>query len=337
MHYPKSLLSPLVALAVAAVLTACGGGGDSSDGGGSSSGSGDALSNTGNLAESGTNLSANRESAAIQEAGAPQASGNPAADGFNWTNYRRQQLGLSTLTRNRQIDIAAQGHSDYQKANNTITHEQTSGSPGFTGTTMADRLVAAGYTLKAPYAYGEVIAASGNLGGANAVEDLITAIYHRFVMFEPRFREAGTGSASASSGYHYFTLNLATTGGLGSGLGTGKFVTYPIANQQNVLTIFYSNYETPDPVAERNEVGYPVSIHADITSNVTVQSFTIAPRGGKPLEVKLLSHATDSNTAKSVAAIVPLSVLAAKTTYDVVFTGTVDGMAATRSWAFTTR
>ena len=104
-----------------------------------------------------------------------------------------------------------------------------------------------------------------------------------------------------------------------------------------MLTIFYSDFETPDPVADRNAVGYPISVHADITSTVTAQSFTIAPRGGAQLPVKLLSQATDANTAASVAAIVPLSVLSAKTTYDVQFSGTVDGVAAARSWSFTTR
>ncbi len=273
----------------------------------------------------------------VQESGEPAATGNTATDGFNRTNFRRQQLGLSVLSRNPLIDNTAQGHSDYQKTNDTITHEQTPGAPGFTGATLQDRLAAAGYALIVPYAFGEVISASGDPSGINAAEDLITAIYHRFVMFEPRFLEAGAGAATAPGSYTYFTLNLASSNGLGAGLGKGNFVHYPIADQQNVLTIFYSDFETPDPVADRNAVGYPVSVHADITSTVTVQSFTIAPRGGAQLPVKLLSQATDANTAASVAAIVPLNVLSAKTTYDVQFSGTVDGVAAARSWSFTTR
>lgn len=301
------------------LLAACGGGG------------GDSSTGSGNVDAAST------VAAPIIENGAPQTTGNTATDGFNRTNFRRQQLGLGILTRNASIDSAAQGHSNYQKANNVITHEQTAGAPGFTGATLKDRLAAAGYALTIPYAYGEVISASGDTSGANAAEDLITAIYHRFVMFEPRFLEAGAGAATASGGYTYFTLNLASTRGLGSGLGQGNFIHYPVAGQQNVLTNFYSDYETPDPVSDRNEVGYPVSIHADITSTVTVQSFSIAPRGGASLPVKLLSHASDANTVQSVAAIVPLSPLAPKTTYDVQFTGTVDGVAATRAWSFSTR
>jgi hypothetical protein len=46
----------------------------------------------------------------------------------------------------------------------------------------------------------------------------------------------------------------------------------------------------------------------------------------------------DKNTTMdSVAAIVPLAPLAAHTTYDVTFTGTVGGAAVTRTWSFTTK
>lgn len=314
MAAPHSPLSWLAALGAALVLAACGGAGDSGND--------------------------NRFSApppTTAEANAPPATGNTASDGLNRTNYRRQQMGLSTLNRNSLIDTAAQGHSDYQRINDVITHEQTPGAPGFTGETLLERLTAAGYRFtQGSYAYGEVIAATGDRSGINAAEDLITAIYHRFVMFEPRFTEVGAGAAAVANGYNYFTLNFAANG-LGPGLGRGQFAVYPIAGQENIVPVFYSDYETPDPVGDRNAVGYPVSIHADINATVTVTSFTIRPRGGGALATKLLSRATDSFTPASVAAIVPLDVLAARTTYEVEFAGTIDGVAASRTWTFTTR
>lgn len=320
----RSPLSLFISTWLSLALAACGGGGGGDSG------------ETAAIVSNPANSPANAPPPA-QESGAPQATGNTATDGFNWTNFRRQQLGLSVLSRNSLIDKAAQGHSDYQKINDIITHEQTPGAPGFTGATVRDRLAAAGYALTGDYAYGEVISASGDSAGFNAAEDLITAIYHRFVMFQPRFREAGAGAATTPGSYTYFTLNLTSTNGLGSGLGTGRIVTYPANGQQNIQTVFYSDQESPDPVADRNAVGYPVSVHADITSAVAVQNFTIAPRGGAPLPVRVLSSATDANTTSSAAAIVPLDMLAAKTTYDVQFTGTVDGIAVSRSWWFSTR
>lgn len=272
------------------------------------------------------------------EAGAPQVTGDMATDGFNWFNYRRQQLGLQLLARNTQINAAAQSHSDYQKLNGTITHEEIPGKPGFTGETLLERLNAVGYLFPSQngYAYGEVISSTGNIPGASAAEDLITAIYHRFVIFEPMFKDGGAGAAGNPGSYTYFTVDFATNN-LDGGLGRGNLVTYPFANQTGVPIIFYSDYETPDPVQDRNEVGYPISIHTDITSSVTVQSFTVTPRGGTPLSTRLLSHDTDAQTPASNAAIIPISVLTGATLYDVQFAGSVDGIAVSRSWTFQTR
>lgn len=316
----------LAAAMTAALLSACGGGG----GGGSNS--------------SGSNSAGS--TAAIAESGSPAATGDTATDGFNWFNYRRSQMGLAPLTRNTLIDKAALNHSNYQKQNGVLSHQEVAGNPGFTGVNLYDnttprssRLGAVGYTFNAAngYAYGEVISKTGDTSGFNAAEALITAIYHRFVVFEPKFQQAGAGSAQASDGYVYFTTDFAAPSLTSGGLGGGRFLPYPFPNQANIPTIFYSDQEEPDPVPDRNEVGYPVSVHADRTSKLTVQSFTIAPRGGAPLATRLLTSATDANTDPCTAAIIPLAVLASQTTYDVRFTGSVDGVAASLSWSFSTR
>ncbi len=93
----------------------------------------------------------------------------------------------------------------------------------------------------------------------------------------------------------------------------------------------------PDPVPSRNEVGYPISVHADITSAITVSSFTVNARGGPALQTVLLQNSSDVHTPVSAAAIVPVNVLAAGTTYDVQFSGTVDGVNVARNWSFVTR
>lgn len=308
------LLSLLAALA----LTACGGGG--SDGGSATS------PGATTVAASGT-----------QDPSAPQATGNTANDGFNWFNYRRTQVGIGALTRDPRADAAAQGHSNYQKVHDVITHEQTPGAEAFTGETVRNRLEAAGYRFGRFYAFGEVISATSDTSGVKAAEDLIAAIYHRFVIFDPIFRQAGVGAATVNNGATYFTTNFVTEQ-LDTGLGAGRMVVYPFANQQGVPRNFFSDNEVPDPAPGRNEVGYPISVHADITSTITVQSFTVRPRGGSAdLAVRLLTQGSDTQTPSSAAAIIPLEPLAAGATYDVQFTGAVDGAATTRSWSFTTR
>jgi uncharacterized protein YkwD len=277
-----------------------------------------------------------------QEANAPIFTSNTAQDGFNWTNFRRQQAGIGLLTRNSIIDVAAQGHSDYQRLNNTITHDQIAGRNGFTGATLLDRLRVAGYSFGGSGGIvGEVIAAANDSSGFFLAEELVTAIYHRFVMFEPAFSESGAGAATALNGRTYFTNDLATKG-VGLGLGLGQIAVYPFAGQSQVATVFFSDQEDPDPVPDQNAVGYPISVHADYNRNPTlvVTSFTVRARGGADLAVRLLTRETDPNTAASgpsAAAIIPLAVLVSGTTYDVAFVGSVNNLPISKNWSFTTK
>ncbi|NMM35936.1 MAG: CAP domain-containing protein [Glaciimonas sp.] len=285
-----------------------------------------------------------------QESGAPLITGNMATDGLAWFNFRRQQIGLPKLTPNSLINTAAQGHSEYQKINNIITHDQTPRNPGFTGINLEDRLSRAGYNLVPSYAIGEVIAQTGYTNGFTAAEALITAIYHRFVIFEPIYKDAGAGYATAASGYTYFTTDFAATNGLGGGLGARKFIAYPFPGQTNVPPNFFSDSEEPDPVPNRNEVGYPISLHADINQLISNVNFNVRRRGaGTPLATQLLASQSDPQTPTSGVAIIPLEPLNSGATYDVAFSGSICTIsppntacisavtAISQSWSFTTK
>ena len=324
------MLSPKrsAALLMLLLLNACGGG---------SSTSTSASSNTGQVANPPVVATVGPTDAAAADVQAVQPTGNTATDGLNWFNYRRGLLGMSTLVRTDTIDVAAQGHSRYEQLNDTLTHLQDPGRAGFTAVTPPERLAAANYRFTAPsHASGEVLSSTTDQSGFNAAEDLIAAIYHRFVIFEPMFRQAGAGSAVSSSGRTYFTVDFAANG-LTSALGRGRFLVYPADGQKSIPPGFFSDYETPDPVPDRNQVGYPISLHADITSTLTVTSFTVRPRNGALLQTRLLVHASDPETPVSAAALIPLNVLASGTTYDVQFAGTVDDMPVSRTWSFSTR
>ena len=273
------------------------------------------------------------------EAGAPQVTGDLASDSVNWFNFRRQQIGLAVLKRNSVIDVAAQNHSLYQKLNNSVTHTEIAGRAGFTGADALARMNQVGYSFSPlfAYAYGEVISGSSATTGVGHAEELITAVYHRFVIFEPMFKEIGCGAATATNAFTYITTNFAANNGFGTGIGKGKIVTYPYANQKQISSIFYSDEESPDPVPNQNAVGFPISVHADITANLTVQQFTVQQHAGVAMPVRLLSKATDPETPSSAAAIIPLNILAAGTLYDVQFIGNVDGVPVSQAWSFTTK
>lgn len=324
---PNRWTMTLAGLATACALAACGGGGSNS--------SAPVVATPGAVTPAPTPT----PTTPAPEPGAPASVGTVAIDGRNWINFRRTQIGIPVMTPNAQIDRAAQAHSDYQRLNDEITHDQVAGKPGFTGVKVLNRLNAAGYnfTNTASYAYGEVISATTNNSGFYMADELITAIYHRFVIFEPMFKEIGTGSATTPRSYTYFTANFTANNGYGPGIGAGAIVNWPFNGQVGVTPNFFSDYEAPDPIPDANEVGYPVSVHANISAILTVTTFTIRQRGGPELSVKLLQRVADTHTPDSAAAIVPREVLKPATTYDVAFTGTVDGVVVTKNWSFTTK
>jgi uncharacterized protein YkwD len=325
MSYPLRWQQIAAAVAASLALAACGGGGGDSS---------PAAPVPGGTAVTPVPTSP-APSPSPSDANAPAPSGNIALDGRNWINYRRTQIGMPTVAENAQINNAALGHSDYLRINNLMSHDQEPGRQGFTGATVGARLNAAGYTLPASgFAYGEVISGTTNGSGFFMAEELITAIYHRFVIFEPMFREIGTGAATSAGGYNYFTADFATRNGYGPGIARGTLVTWPFNGQTQVVPNFFSDTEEPDPIDSRNEVGYPVSVHANLDATLGVQSFGIRPRGGANLEVQRVDPLSDYKTA---ASIVPLAPLRAATTYDVSFSGTLDGVPVTRTWSFTTR
>ena len=308
-HWIPALLS-------AALLSACGGG----------------SSDSSNVAQN-TSTPAGQ---LVQEPGAPALSNNIATDGFNWFNYRRSQIGLSPLVRNGLIDSAAQGHSNYLNLNNTVAHEQVQGKPGFTGVTLGNRLAKAGYVVT--LLQGEVIAGASNTSGFYLAEELVTAIYHRFVIFEPLFREGGAGAAVSGAGYAYFTTDLASNRNYGAGLAATQIVTYPFDRQQKVAVSFSSDNEEPDPVPNQDVVGYPISVHANYGTPVSVTAFSVRQRGaGTDLAVRQLTSGSDAHTPVSAASIIPLAPLAGNTTYDVSFIGKVNGADVTYNWSFSTR
>lgn len=340
MNNLQSLRLVAAGCAAAVMLAACGGGGSDS-GSASSTTTPPVATDTGG----GTTTTPTPTPVDSSTVPVPALTGNIATDGLNWFNYRRAQLGVGQLTRSTLIDQAALGHSNYQNLNGKVTHDQAVGGAGFTGVDLQARLNQAGYTLtpRTGYAIGEVISGTTNKSGVFMAEELITAIYHRFVAFEPVFKEFGGGTATSSSGYTYFTTDFGALNGYGTGI-TGV-MTWPYSGQTGVVTNFLTDNEEPDALPQQNEAGYPVSVHANINGSVAVTTFTIRQRGAtSDLSVRLLTSATDAaNTGASVAAIVPLAPLKAATTYDVTFVGTVTfansigNTPVNKTWSFTTK
>ncbi len=271
-----------------------------------------------------------------QQNAAPRFAGDVALDGLNWLNFRRQQAGLSALSRQPALDKAATAHASYQQQNNVIAHDQDERLAGFTGEQSPDRLLAAGYPLQRhAYAEGEVVGASTQADGFALADGLLAAIYHRYVILEPVFDQAGAGTASRAGGYTWLTVNFVASL-QGRNRSDWPLAVWPSDGQTGVRTYFFSDQETPDAVPGQDKVGYPVSLHAAMFSQVRVMQFTISEQDGVAIPVRLLDPAQDIDTPSSSAAIVPLQPLRPGRLYRARFTGSIDDQPVAVQWSFTT-
>lgn len=247
-------------------------------------------------------------------------------------NWRRSMVGLPPLAAQSALTLAAQRHSRYLSANATLGHGETRGLVSFSGATVADRLTAANYPWQT---YGEVISA-GQATGPWAIEALMEAIYHRFGMLRSDITEAGGGFDDAHPDYQtIFTMDMGAQQRMDARAGQGWLGTYPAHGQDQVPIDFYSDTESPDPMAGVNRVGYPVSVHGASSETLTVSRFELSA-GGAAVPTHLMQSGSDSNTPRYAAALVPLQPLQPGQTYQVAFAGNSGGQAVNRTWSFTT-
>lgn len=110
-------------------------------------------------------------------------------------NQVRLENGLSALSRNPSLGLAAQQYAEFIAANDVISHTAD-------GRTLDQRDEAAGY--------GDWTAVGENVAGGYATPDEALAAWlaspgHRKNILNPVYRETGVGCAwSATSAYGYF-------------------------------------------------------------------------------------------------------------------------------------
>jgi uncharacterized protein YkwD len=129
---------------------------------------------------------------------ATPATGN-AAEVLRITNAERAKAGCSALTVNAQLTTAAQRHTDWQAANDTMSHTGAGGSnPG-------SRITAAGYRWRS---YGENVA-YGYSTPAAVMTGWMNSPGHRANILNCSFKEIGIGVARGGRGL-YWTQDFGT-------------------------------------------------------------------------------------------------------------------------------
>jgi uncharacterized protein YkwD len=273
-------------------------------------------------------------------AGAPKGLDELQAAALERVNYYRKLAGLPPVAAEPRLALVAQAHSSYLDSANEMGHyEDKKSNPFYTGNSPFDRIDFSGYDYAEA---GEVVARQHSSHPVAAVDALMTAVYHRFIILSVDFVHAGPGAVLQAHGGAE-ELNVTVDFGaetLPPVPPHSALTVYPALGQTGVPTDFDPAEELPSPMPGHSLVGYPISIQVDARRKLTVQSFELyqtAPVASpQALEAKLLTHAVDAETPAHAAALIPVSPLAPAAIYKAVFSGSVDGTAVSTSWEFMT-
>ena len=268
---------------------------------------------------------------------------------FNRLNELRVAAGLGMLAQSTAMDQAAQAHAEWMIANDSFTHEEVAGTPGFTGSDFPSRDEAFGYV---PVEGAEVM--TGPVHGVQGVDLLINTAYHRAGMlaFEPVDIGIGWTDGVATNVSMPLVMDI-TRPGTDSTRGLGQQAQssirgveiWPVDGARDVPLRLGLEFPNPVPSQGVLSLGTPASITVSETKTISATSFVMTNSStGAVVSVRILTNANDPNflVPESFIAAIPLAVLAPDTTYTVAFSGSalerVSGTIETvnRTWSFTT-
>lgn len=269
---------------------------------------------------------------------------------FNAYNEFRSQAGLGKLAQSAKLDLAAKNHLNYQAQNpdldlfatdpatgRAVFHIESPGRPGFTGVQEVDRAKFVQYA--GPYV-GETGSFGLGKGASKAFGDLLATVYHRaaFMYQSPRDIGIVVGTDKNQTVIVEFGYEAKKQFNASNYVGS-----YPADKQTGVRLV--SATELPNPFADITlaeyaiKTSYPVNVVTAEGTTLAVTSFTITESGqATSLDARLITKANDPNkyVASNYAFLVGKAPFKPNTTYNVVFSGTVNGVALNKSWSFTT-
>jgi hypothetical protein len=252
------------------------------------------------------------------------------AAGYSYLNQLRIRAGMTEFVANPQLEQAALNHANYLADNFLIGHYELEGTNGFTGIQPNDRVVAAGYRS---LLVSENVS-SGDTKTIEAINGLMSAIYHRFTFLDFVKNEVGIGISLISDPYFHsaFVFNMGNSehnqlcqGANFTGSGVYYYnicfpnikisdadfravssgmqdknpdiVQWPANGDSDVPPAFFE--ESPDPLPDYSVSGYPISIQFNPFTftdvGLEVTTFKLF-RGSTEIQLtRLLTKSTDPN------------------------------------------
>ena len=300
-----------------------------------------------------------------------------AQQAFDRLNHWRRQAGLPPLEYSPRLALSAANHARYVSENREKdSHQEThTDHPFFTGREVDDRTLRAGWLSDSVGETG--IVAEPPMPGKAAVDDLMTALYHRITMLDPHFDTAGAGWARHGNRFAIFInhgnsvlqqycqdlpkkkqvyrmdhswMHIRCNGqqiavddddlyrALQSKI---SHVAFPTGN--DIDPAYFGN-EIPTPVPDLEITGNPVSISFYGSPSfgrnlVQMQSFQLFAPEGEVRDVRILTAKNDPNQQLNgdTFALFPIKPLRWSTEYRVEFRYIQHGQQKKLMWQFRTR
>lgn len=269
---------------------------------------------------------------AISVNSATYGAGSPQRLAYDQLNAARLRCGFGLLAQSAPLDQAAAAHANYMSLNGELGHGEDPGKPGFTGATVLDRALAAGY---APRAVGEDLSgASGGSTAADAVRSLMAAPYHARSLLTG-FLEVGLAwNAVASFDTLTVVLGVPASAQLQSPQGVA---TFPCAGTTDAVARNANESPSPFPSNPDAQWGQPITVAGPEPLRITSATIT-GPSGPVALLVTYGSGATaDPNGSFTDGwfSVIP-EVLQPGTSYAVAIDYSVAGTPGSARFSFAT-
>ena len=245
---------------------------------------------------------------------------NSKKDGLAYLNTIREHAGLIKMKTNKALEKAANSHAKYLIQNQSNGHYEKKGKYAFTGTTPSKRVLKAGY----PSTFVMENLSINTKGYRKSIDNIFSAIYHRFVFLNLDKDEIGLGSALSKKKrkikrayvYDIGSSRIAELCKRSFSMAHGIYymkdicnqnekmipkslfdekkdeirrknadiILYPYEGQRNIWPAFYN--ESPDPLPGYKVSGFPISVQFNPAyyNTVKLKSFRLYDAYGKEIK-----------------------------------------------------
>lgn len=244
-------------------------------------------------------------------------------------NLYRSWLGIAPLSIDPKLQAASEGHAIYYRLNygdpnlaGMGLHEQTPGKPGFTGASMRDRAVAAGYSGSV----NENVGLSGSM--IWSTDWFIGTINHRLTLLDPRYTHIGMAAIDEGD-IKFEVINLGAPEWEYEA--EPEWAAWPPDTATGVGLSFSGEAPNPFPGASF-PTGYPITLSYNGPGELSLQSATVDADGQR---VDSFSSVGSGWLSSKTALIATSQPMQEGTTYEINVTGTANGEPFIKSWSFT--